>query len=73
MDDANKCPDCEELLRLSLECYKSLRRKYPVRNHWIPEFDKWQAALEPMSGEDLKGYLEWRIDRITPTCVIIET
>ena len=31
MDDAQKCPDHKELLRLSLECYKSFQRQYPLR------------------------------------------
>jgi hypothetical protein len=72
MDDTNKCLDCEELLRLSLECYKSLRRKYSVRTQWTPEFEVWRTALESMSGKDLKGCLEWRIDQITPTWFINE-
>jgi hypothetical protein len=72
MDDAKKCPDCEELLRLSLECYKSLRRRYPMRPRGTPEFEVWRTALESMSGKDLKGSLEWRIDQITPAWVINE-
>ena len=50
-------PDCEELLRLSLECYKSLRKKYPARTHWTREFEVWRTALENMRGRDLKGIL----------------
>ncbi len=72
MDDASKCPDFEELLRLSLECYKSLRGKYPVRTRWTPEFEVWRSALESMSGKSLKGNLEWNIDKITPAWVINE-
>jgi hypothetical protein len=72
MDDANKCPSCEELLRLSLECYKSLRRRYPVRTHWTREFEVWQTALESMTGKNLKGALEWKTDQIAPTWFINE-
>ncbi len=72
MDDTNKCPDCEELLRLSLECYKSLRREYPVRSRWTPEFEVWRTALESLTGKDLKGSLEWKPDQITPTWFINE-
>ena len=72
MDDANKCPDCEELLKLSLECYKSLRQKYPVRTQWIPEFQVWRAALESMSGKYLKGILVAQPDQISSAWVFIE-
>jgi hypothetical protein len=72
MDDANKCPDCEELLRLSLECYKSLRHKYPVRIQWTPEFEVWRTALESMSGKELRGSLDWKNDQITPAWSIYE-
>jgi hypothetical protein len=54
MDDANQCPVCEELLRLSLDCYESLRRKYPVRTHLTPEFEVWRTALEIITGKDLE-------------------
>jgi hypothetical protein len=57
MDDTNKCPDCEELLKLSLECYRSLRREYPVRSRWTPEFEVWRTALESLTGKDFKGNL----------------
>jgi hypothetical protein len=66
MDDTNKCLNCDELLRLSLECYKSLRRKYPVRTQWTPEFEVWRTALENLTGKDLRGSLDWKIDQITP-------
>ena len=72
MEDANKRPDCEELLRLSLECYKSLKRKYPARTHWTPEFDEWRAALEQMSGKDLKGILVAQPDQISSAWVFNE-
>jgi len=72
MDDASNCPNCEELLKLSLECYKSLRRKYPVRNQWTPEFAVWRAALESMTGKDLKGHLEWKPDQIASSWSINE-
>jgi hypothetical protein len=48
-----ECPEGKELLRLSLECYRSLRRKYPVRSHWTQEFQAWRTFLETASGEDL--------------------
>jgi hypothetical protein len=70
MEDANKCSDCEELLWLSLDCYKSLRRKYPVRVRWTPEFDAWRTALESMGGKDLKGNMAWGTDQITPNWLI---
>jgi len=72
MDDAKKCPDCEELLRLSLECYKSLRTKYPARTHWTPEFKEWRAALERMSGKDLKGMLVGQPDQMSSAWVFNE-
>jgi hypothetical protein len=72
MDDAKKCPDCQELLSLSLECYKSLRRKYPVRTQWTPEFEVWRTALENLTGKDLRGSLDWKIDQITPAWFINE-
>jgi len=70
MDDTYKCPSCEELLRLSLECYKSLWRKYPLRTRWTPEFEAWSAALESLSSKDLTGILEWKLDQMTPTWLI---
>jgi hypothetical protein len=38
--------DGQELLRLSVEYYKSLRKKYPYRVRWTPEFEAWQRFLE---------------------------
>jgi hypothetical protein len=72
MDDTNKCPDCEELLRLSLECYKSLRRKYPVRTHWTPEFEVWRTALERLSRKDLTGILVGQHDQMSSAWVFNE-
>ena len=43
-----------------------------LRTQWTPEFEVWRTALESMSGKDLKGYLEWRIDQITPALVFNE-
>jgi hypothetical protein len=39
-----------------MECYQSLRRKYPLRGHWTPEFVAWRAYLEAISGEDLAAW-----------------
>jgi hypothetical protein len=72
MDDAIKYPDCEELLKLSLECYKSLRRKYPARTHWTSEFQLWLAALERLSGKDLRGILVGQPDQMSPAWVFSE-
>ncbi len=52
----------KELLRLSLECYRSLKRKYPVRGHWTPEFQAWREYLQTMSGEDLAAWDREAID-----------
>ena len=38
--------DGQELLRLSVECYKSLRSKYPYRGRWTPEFEAWRFLEE---------------------------
>lgn len=46
-----ECPEGKELLRLSLECYRSLRRKYPLRGHWTPEFEAWRECLQTMRGK----------------------
>ena len=72
MDDANQCPNCDQLLRLSLECYKSLRRKYPARMHWTPEFEEWKAVLERMSGKDLKGVLVGEPNQMSSAWVLNE-
>jgi len=40
----------DELLKLSIECYKSLRRKYPFRVRWTPEFEAWRQFLEEQVG-----------------------
>ena len=42
--------DGKELLRLSVECYKSLRSKHPYRVRWTPEFEAWQRFLEEHAG-----------------------
>jgi hypothetical protein len=34
--------DYDELLRLSVETYKSLRRKFVARVRWTPEFEVWE-------------------------------
>ena len=44
--------DGQELLGLSVECYKSLRRKYPYRVRWTPEFEAWQTFLEEQVGAE---------------------
>ena len=72
MDDANKRQDYDELLRLSLECYKSLKRKYPARTHWTPEFEEWRAALERLSGKDLKGILVGEPNQMSSAWVLNE-
>ncbi len=53
-----------ELLRLSLECYRSLRRKYSLRGHWTTEFQAWRKYFEDVSGEDLAAYDLEAIDRL---------
>ena len=58
-----ECPEGKELLRLSLECYRSLRRKYPLRGHWTPEFEAWRECLQTMSGEDLAAWDREAVDR----------
>jgi hypothetical protein len=45
----------QEPLRLSVECYKSLRRKYPARVRWTPEFEAWQRFLEEHAGVKALG------------------
>jgi hypothetical protein len=44
----------KELLRLSVECYLSLRRKYPARVNWSPEFEAWSKFLD----EEQEGKLK---------------
>jgi hypothetical protein len=50
-EDKNKY---EELLRLSLECYLSLRRKYTARVSWTPEFEAWSNFLDQEQEGKLK-------------------
>lgn len=40
----------QELLKLSGNCYKILRRKYPARVRWTPEFEAWRRFLEEQVG-----------------------
>jgi len=42
--------DEQELLKLSVDCYKSLRRKYPARVRWTPEFEARERFLEEQVG-----------------------
>jgi hypothetical protein len=48
------CPYCDELLQLSLEAYRSLRRKYPAQANWTMQFEKWRDYLKVHFGEDLE-------------------
>ena len=42
--------DNQELLRLSVECFKSLLSKYPYRVRWTPEFSAWERFLAEQVG-----------------------
>ena len=57
MENKAHCQMCDELFKLSAECCKSLRRKYPYRVRWTPEFETWQRFLEDHVG---KGVLDVR-------------
>ncbi len=41
----------KKLLRLSVECFKSLRSKFPYRVTWSPEFAAWERFLAEQVGE----------------------
>lgn len=38
--------DYDELLKLSLEALRSLRRNFPARVRWTPEVEAWAAYLK---------------------------
>ena len=48
--------DGQELLRLLVYCYKSLRRKYPARVRRTPKFEAWQRFLEEQVGRESLGF-----------------
>ncbi len=45
----------KELLRLCRKCYRSLRRKYPARSNWTPEFQAGREYLQNHAQRSFTG------------------